>query len=540
MFISEREVHEYQIGISKLAGDAGKLAAGRVYVVMHDADIGLEVACRTVVAACALGRAVWISDTPSAYLGVSAKLAREVSECLREGGLRIFQTKSGERGGMCRRIPKELDFLGAARGSLILVGGVDRSIKQATAEIWASDVAAWQKWAERTGCTVLWMHPLRCGQYGHEADFLRMAHRFSGLARLRKSGDGVRWEVYYWFANEGLTADKSFGLDTDGSGNWWVDERYSPRAEAVEPAVDEDDVFIMRTALPCGRSAPSGWRVCETIEQMIGELSSAHAPTVVFGYNVNSRLETLARSIFELRRLIGPYVKIAVKETGRRLRQNHEQVLLSMGANLLIPGETGFVRMLSLLKLIQRQTYSRALSSSFEEAMSGMMDVTQTGYLPPADFMGAVLGIMERTKSLEVHNALVRLSLTPGLGILEILRCCTIKRLGDLCTTDDKSMYIFLFSCEEQNVGATLDRLFRLPVSVLFSTELRYLSTEDIADALAELNRRTTKMNYEDFTPALGNNFFADTQPAAASAQPPTRRAFTATPHALTLRAAHA
>lgn len=529
-------MREHLLGIRKLPSVAGKLPGGRVCVVIHDDGQALEVACQTVVAACALGRAEWVAEAPSAGLGVPGELGGEVAECLRRGDLRIFEVRADEHRGVCRRVLQELDYLGAAQGSLVVVEGVDRFVEQS--ETWEADAAAWQQWAERTGCSVLWLCPRRAGQAAHEAELLRMAHRFSGLARLRASGDEVRWDVYYWFADEGLMVDKSFRLDTDGNGNWWVDQRDGLRSQDAERAVDEDDVFIMRAALPGGRSIPAGWRVFETVEQMNVALSSAHAPTVVFHYDVGSPLDGIARSVFELRRLIGPYVKIVVKEVGGRLRHSHEQLLLSMGANLTVPGETGITRMASLLRTIQGQAYSRVLPPGFEEAMASVVAVVRTGYLAPAEFAAEVSEVMERSRPLEVHNALVRLSLMPGLGMLETLRCCTMKRPGDLCTGDDESVYVFLFACEEQDIGTTLDRLFRLPVSVLFSGESRFLSADDIGDALAEFKLRAA--GYADHTAALAEKSGATMLPAGAAQaalKAPVRQAFSAVPSPLKLRA---
>ncbi|HEX5362787.1 MAG TPA: BcsE family c-di-GMP-binding protein, partial [Gallionella sp.] len=350
--MNEDAVPEYLLGIGNLPDVTGKMLAGRLYVVMHDADLGLEVVCRTVVAASASGRVDWLAEVPSAYLGVVPQLGREVADCLREQTLRIFQSTSENPHGMCRRILKDLDLIGVAGGGLVIADGADRFIEEVSDEAWEGDLSAWQKWAERTGCAVLWMCPRRAGQFGHEADLLRMAHRFSGMARLRKSGDELRWDVYYWFGNEGLMLDKSFRLNADDSGSCWVEEHHSVPAGEAELIVDEDEVYIMKAALPAGRSTPSGWRVFDTVEQMSVALSSARAPTVIFHHNPGGSFETLARAVFELRRAIGAYVKIVIKETGGRLRHSHEQLLLSLGANLTIPGETGFVHMLSLLRSI--------------------------------------------------------------------------------------------------------------------------------------------------------------------------------------------
>jgi len=509
---------------------------------VHDAELGLEMASRTLVAACVLARAEWITETPAAYLGVHAELRREVAECLRKDTLRIFHAQTGERNDLCRRMLQELEFLGVEQGGLIIVEGVDRFAGQANRETWEADVTAWQQWAERNGCAVLWMCPRRPGEPSHQAKFQRMAHRFSGLARLHMTGDAARYDVFYWFAHEWLMTHKSFRLNSDSGGNWLVVERDTSTIDAADTPLDEDDVFIMHAALPDGRSAPNDWRVFDTSEQMCVALSSAHACTVIFHYNVGSPIEKLAHHIFELRRLIGPYLKIAVKKSGGRLRHSNELLLLSVGANLLIPSDMGYARMLNQLKSIQGHIFSRALPADFEVASASANFVTQTGYLAPEDFKRVVADVMVQTRSPDVHNALIRLYITKGLGVLETLRNCTMRRSGDLFTADEDSVYVFLSACEEQDISATLDRVFRLPVSVIFSDQTCFLSTVDIAGALAEFNRRASEKHYEDFSSSLENLFSADEQrislyaTATAPIQPTSRRAFTAVPHVLQLR----
>jgi cellulose biosynthesis protein BcsE len=541
-FRMEGKVLEHVLAIKKIPDVAGSMTCGRIYVLMHDAELGLEIVCQTLLAACAVARANWITATPAAYLGVHEELRQEVAECLRKDTLRIFQAQTGERNDLCHRMLQELDFLGVEQGSLIIVEGVGQFIEQATRETWDADVTAWQQWAERSGCTVLWMCPRRPGEPSHKAEFQRMAHRFSGLARLRKSADEARYDVFYWFAHAGLMTHKSFRLNSNSEGNCWVVERDTSSIDAADTPLDEEDVFAMRAALPEGRTAPNDWRVFDTSEQMCVALSSAHACTVIFHYNVGSPIEQLAQHIFELRRLVGPYIKIAVKEAGGRLRHSNELLLLSVGVNLLIPSDMGYARMLNQLKSIQGQIFSRALPANFEEASASVNFVAQTGYLAPGIFKGVVAEVMELTRSLEVYNALVRLYITEGLGVLEALRSCTMRRSGDLFTADKESVYIFLSACEEQDISATLDRVFRLPVSVIFSDQTRFLTTLDIAAALAEFNRRAIEKHYADFTSALESLYSADEHrissavAATAPTQSASRRAFTAVPHVLLLR----
>lgn len=543
--MEKNHVSEHLLGIKKMPHVAGRLSAGRVYAVMLDGCSGLEWVCETVVGACALAQVEWIAETPSAYLGLSSALKQVVADYLRDGSLRIFQAETGKGGERCRSMLDELDFLGVARGSLVVVEEAGRFIEHAGTSTWEEDVAAWQHWAERTGCAVLWICHRREGQRAHEAELLRAAHRFSGLVRLRMSDDEMRWDIYYWFANEGLMADKSLRLRKGENGNWQVDERDTLNSGSDEHALDEDDVFAMRAALPGEQAAPDGWRVFETMEQMNAALASARAPTVIFHYNVGSSLAEFSRYIFELRRSTGSSIKIVVKVAGGLLRHSHEHLLLNMGANLTVSSEIGFSRMLNLVKSIQGQVYARAVPTSFEEGMAGLIAVVQTGYQPPADFAGAVSDVLEHARVLGVDSALIRLSLTRGLNMLEALRCCVMKRPGDFCTADDCNIYVFLFACEEHDVSATLDRLFRLPVSVLFSEETRFLSTGDIASALAGFEQYIREANCHSYTAALAESVLTDTtlQSGAvkmASTRKAVRAPYTAVPHALKLHAASA
>lgn len=540
--MEKNSISEHLLGIRSLPHVAGRLSAGRVYAVMLDGCSGLDWICQTIVGACALAQVEWIAKSPSAYLGLPPALKQGVADCLQGGNLRIFQAEASKGGGRCRSMLAELDFLGVVRGSLVVVEDAERFTEYAGASAWEEDVAAWQHWAERTGCTVLWACRHDDGQRALEAGLLRVAHRLSGLVRLRMPDDGMRWDIFYWFADEGLVTDKSLRLRKAEDGSWQVDERDTPNSEPGERAVDEDDVFAMRAALPGDQVAPEGWRVFETMEQMNAALASARAPTVIFHYNVGSSLTEFSHHIFELRRSTGSSLKIVVKVAGGLLRHSHEHLLLNMGANLTVSSEIGFSRMLNLVKSIQGQVYTRSVPASFEEGMAGLMAIVQTGYQPPADFAGAVSDVLEHAGVLGVDCALIRLSLTPGLSLLEALRCCLMKRPGDLCTTDDSNVYVFLFACEEHDVSATLDRLFRLPVSVLFSEETRFLSAGDIASALAGFEQRVKETNCPNHAAALAESVFTDTTLQAGavqivSARKAARAPYTAVPHALKLHA---
>lgn len=526
---------EHFIGINNLPNAAAKMTAGRMYAVVHnDAALGLGLACETLMAACAYSRAEWIAEEnperafnlPSASRS-SSVVAQPMRQAVQKGDIRIFETGGVKQAHMSRKMLEELSYLKISKGGLIVIEGADRLLDSDDPEAWDAEVGAWQRWAEHSEYALLWMCPKRVGRTDPELDIVRVAHRFSGYARLRKLDNEVRWDIFHWFGAEGMIADKSFRLSAHKDKPWRVEPAETRPETAFEQAADENEVFITHTALAGGKPTPAGWRVFETLDQMSAALSATTAATAILHYNAGTPLEIIARAVFGLRRSTGSRIKIVVREMDVRLRHSHEQLLLNLGANLIIPTEISFSRMLNLLGTIQGQVYSRPLQDDYETTIASVMPAAEMGYLAPGNFVASVSEAMERARALSIHNVLIRFPLTAGLGALETLRCCIMKRPGDLCTADDRSIYVFLFACEEKDIELTLDRLFRLPVSVLFAGELRYMTSDDIAESVAELNRRATATNLPDFTADITttanensvsiNNLVAATKPAHAS-----------------------
>ncbi|MFZ5503475.1 MAG: cellulose biosynthesis protein BcsE [Pseudomonadota bacterium] len=501
---------EYSVGINNLPSAAAGMLAGRMYAVSHhDTDFGLRLMCEVLLAASADRRATWLAEASPARAfnllspsGIPAVAAQQMRQAAAQNRIRIFETGGVEHHTLRREMLAELDSVKVGKGSLVVIEGADRLFDSDALEAGNDSLGTWQHWAEQTKCTLLWMCPQRVGRIAPELDITRAAHRFSGYARLRKPDDGAHWDILHWFGPEGLIADKSFRLFAHWDKPWRA-EPIEIHAEVTPEAADESDVFITRAILAENQAAPAEWRIFETTEQMSAALSSATAATAIFHYDTDTPLEVIARTVFSSRFAGGSRIKIAVREVGVHLRYSQEQLLLKLGANLVIPAEINFSRMLNLLETLQGQVYSRPLQQDYEATIASAMPAAEMGYLAPKHFVTASIEALTRARALSVHNALIRFPLTVGLGALETLRCCTMKRPGDLCTADDKSVYVFLFACEEHDIEATLDRLFRLPVSVLFAGELRYLSTDDITQSLTELGLRAEETTLPDFTATM-------------------------------------
>lgn len=515
--------------------------SGRMYALSLDSELELQFVATTLKHATTAPAIVWITISPEAYLAAPIPVSTEINKALASERLSLYSANFDVADNICLDTLMELDTLGAIAGSLIIVSCVDRFIEAADPDRWQYNITAWKAWAEKCDFAVLWLYSHKLNAQTHQADLLRLAHQFSGYARLRRIHETARYDIYYWFSPDGILVNKSFRLGLNKQEDWYALERETLLTEGAEPAIDEDDVFIMRSALPEGRPAPNDWRIFETQEQMLQALSSAHACTVIFHYHVGTPIDTLAHILFELRRMAGPYLKIAVKKSGGRIRQNNELLLLNVGANILIPAETGFARMLTQLKSIQGQVFSRPLPRDFDIAATNIKTGAPMGYLSPSEFAKAIAELTNATSSLINHNALIRLFLSPGVSVFEALRSCTMRRAGDVFTADDRSLYVFLASCEAEDIAATLDSVFRLPVAVIFSEETRYLSSDDINTIVSGLLRLNEQEHYDDYSQGLAQSSQIEQQVQDRSAKPSAqsralRRPYTSVHHTIGLR----
>jgi len=285
--------------------------------------------------------------------------------------------------------------------------------------------------------------------------------------------------------------------------------------QAFEVAADEDAVIITRAALPAEQPPPAAWHVAESLEALRTAAAAATAATLVLHYDPATSLDALARIVFGLRQSRGSRIKIVVREINVRMRYSQEQLIMRLGANLVVAAEVVFSRFLGLVDMVQGQVFSRPLAADYEAAVMAVAEVPERGYLTPRVFAETVAAIMRRARVLNIQSALIRLPLVRGLSPADALRYCSVRRSGDLCTADADSVYVFLFACRESDIGFTLDRLFRLPVSELFEGEERCLSPETIRHALETLAEAAAAAQWPD----LGAAFSAGAGPAEQAAQ---------------------
>jgi hypothetical protein len=233
---------------------------------------------------------------------------------------------------------------------------------------------------------------------------------------------------------------------------------------------------------------------------------------VLLPYTGPDDIAPLAEAVQGLRRDHPHALKIVLRELGGKMRYTHELALLRLGANAVVYHEVGFSRLLQTLAELRGQLYARPAGADVDGTLDAIAPDPVRGYRPVAAFCRSVQRMLERTSAVALDHCLVELPLLPHTAHLDALLACRIGRDGDIVTADARGLTLFLFGCREPDVGVTLQRLFRVPPSELFSHVAVSTSAAAMRSVLQALQRRAAD-EVTDYSAVLQ---------AAQATRPPT------------------
>ena len=460
-----------------------RLLCGRVYVVVQAEWESLCAAgLSMLLAADPSFDRVWITRRdPERELAVPNPLLTRVRNAAINREIRICSL-ANRPSAVSARILDELDGFGLAGSSLVVIDGAERLL------MGDNEMSAMRHWAEQRACTLVFLcMPDSVGEF--LASLRPVADRLAGLARLRRTSAGLWWDTLHWFGAQGFVGNRTYRVATDKAGTLLLKADES-HPDTHSQLTGDDVVLVLRPAVTALDPAASHWRLFDDLDALIAASGGLPAATIVLPMTGDTVVDNLARAVFELRRAGGPQRKIVVRESEIHLRHSQEQLLLRVGANLVIPSEVGFSRLLSLVETVQGQVFAHPIPDDYPAALTDVVPDSMQGYVPPAKFIDTVERILQQSENLGIQNALVHLPLPLGMSARAALSFCSMARPGDLSTVDDKSLYLFLFACREYDVDLALDRLFDIPVTELFEGETRSLSATAIRQATAALAAR--------------------------------------------------
>ncbi|OQS44658.1 cellulose biosynthesis protein BcsE [Chromobacterium violaceum] len=373
---------------------------------------------------------------------------------------------------------------------LLVLGNAEKYLGFDHPDAASRELRAATQWAEEKRRCVLLLANRQRLDMAAQAILAKAASLCAGLALAQKIGAGVySWQTEHWMGAGAAAEAQTHVLGHDVSGALRL-LREEPDALAARPALDLFLVHATRASLDGNTPPPPQWQLYDDLPALTAAAGGAVAATVLLDTGTSQR-ETLADAVSGLRRQCGSRLKILVRESGnRRLRRNEEQLLLQLGANLVLPAELRFASAVSLIHALQPAVYQRRNHLEPQTLRHASLPPTDRGYLPPARFAEMVRKTVQRSGAIQISSTLVILSPAGGIRPWEMLAPDRFRRTGDLCTADTLQAYLFLFACGEADVPAALRNQFRLPVTDLADSETRCPDNASILQALTRLENQ--------------------------------------------------
>lgn len=383
----------------------------------------------------------------------------------------------------------------------------------------------------------------------HAADILPLLRGLCSmtlpLVTLASGTDRFTLHFERWNATSGAIFQTSFGLQIDpqtqclhpdGSrtqGQGQGQGQGEGQEQVLVEAPDQRAVIAIRAAVDRTPGVPQHWHIVETLDDVAVAAAQSIGATVLLDAGNITEFEERARLVHQLRLTRPHTLKIVVRETAGKLRSHSEQALLQLGANAVFYKELGFSRLLQLLQDIQTQSYSRAVNPDYGQALSAFMPTPERGYRPAPQFSRLVKDMLARTQHIGLAHSMVRLDIGPQTAHITALRACKMSRDGDLLTADRNALYLFLFACREPDIEPALQRLFDVPLALLFTAQSTDCSALGMKAMLERLDT-AARQGLPEYSSLLGLS--TPTPPAAQTApvQPPASasRLSPALPHA--------
>ncbi|RDI99561.1 cellulose biosynthesis protein BcsE [Dyella solisilvae] len=360
--------------------------------------------------------------------------------------------------------------------------------------------AALASWCAQTRHSVLLvMLPPLVEQGGGFLPLTDFQIRFGGAAQLLQVQGEFRWEVAFWRDNRNkLAAAESIPLRFSATDHRLVAVLDEAKERTGMLAPDEKTVMVSGDAVRNERSVPRDWQVLPDNSALVKAAGHAVAATVIFHYGINENLGKLAKHVNFLRRECGKALKILIREDNVSIR--YELLMLSLGANAIIPRNTTLAQVEVQVDGVQGQLFSRPVPEDYRAALAAAMRDSTTGYVPAQRFIALVREAVERSRPIRLPNVLLQLPLEPDVAGVDAVRSCRMRRAGDLCTASGDSVYLFFFACHVDYAGKAAVKVFDRPLSELFRGELRCGDRDTILSMLTTLEDEVTELPPPDYS----------------------------------------
>mgnify|MGYP000337712651 FL=1 len=170
------------------------------------------------------------------------------------------------------------------------------------------------------------------------------------------------------------------------------------------------------------------------------------------------------------------------------MRATDERLLLSCGANVVIPASAPLSRSLTLIESVQTQQYTRHVPEDLTTLLANTEPLKLKGYQTWDVFCDGVQKIVNNTLlPADGKGVMVALRPAPGLRVEQALTLCRPHRMGDIVTIADRRLVLFLPFCRVNDLDKALNHIFPLPTGDIFSNRMIWFEDKQIAAELVNM-----------------------------------------------------
>ncbi|WP_157981248.1 BcsE family c-di-GMP-binding protein [Aliidiomarina iranensis] len=317
-------------------------------------------------------------------------------------------------------------------------------------------------------------------------EFLNTSARaFGSLHMIYQGQPNWRWLLQYWF--RGYTINRW---------NWELEEQRLPNGGITFEFVNHDNFasdtrrlgekaprFICDAGVDEGEFLPSEWQKIVYETDLRDELPQGSDALVILGISSRDKLLQVAERVFQLRKYFGPYLRIIVRERDESLRLQDERILISSGANLVLPSELGTRRVIGVAETTVGFKFTHTLPDNFADIKTSQIMDDVRGYLAPGMFLDKVLTLEKKAERQALDSVLIRAEPGTGLTAHTLVRRFSSRRPGDIISVLQGQVYLYLYGCRESDVSNVLYMNFGIPSDNLFKNEVRIVKHGQIIDA---------------------------------------------------------
>lgn len=324
--------------------------------------------------------------------------------------------------------------------------------------------------------------------------------RFQSLSSFTATQQGYWFEVHYWFYQGKVRQDK-FRIRVDSQQQWTLDSSGFLDEQQAKLRLERAPIFYLSSAVTGQEIAPAEWQQLHSETAITAALERNSDDALLLSYYRGQDVTELMRTIFTLRSHFGRYLRIYIRELDQAIRHTDEQLLLQAGATLILPINLRFNQVISLIESSVGWRFARSLPASFAALQEQFVPDELQGYQPLTKFVDHVRRLARLANAQNIDFSFILGRPARGLKVVDVVQRFQHRRGGDLISSVERQVPIFLFGCRAQDVKQTLEFLFGAPLANLFAKDERVHTLQSLEDKLDLLQTVNEQL---DLTEMLG------------------------------------